>query len=63
MACTENKFSRIDLTCIIRVCVSVCTVDMLYVFHGMCVCTSLLYMYMSVCIYCAQDSISVTMRM
>ena len=53
-ACGENYFSRIDLTCNdMCVCVSV---DLLNVFHGMCV------LYMSVCMCCAQDSVSITMQ-
>ena len=38
-ACAENYFSRIDLTCndmCVCVCVRAC-VDLLNVFHGMCV--------------------------
>ena len=59
-ACAENYFSRIDLTCndmCVCVCVCLCgCVDLLNVFHGMCVykCTVHECMY----VLCAQDSIS-----
>ena len=53
----ENKF-RIDLTCNVHVCVSVCRDA--YCCSLVCVRTSVLYKSVRMC--CAQDSISVTMQ-